>query len=144
LIERISNSEEEEAAAESIIPVEIDLAQSLERLLPLQDKIATVSVRVPVTNGAMADFTVQLKEPTTKKEINLLFKTAAENEYKNIIAYSEDPLVSADIKGDTHSCIIDGTLTSVAVKQVKIIAWFDNEYGYTSRIHRLAFILEKN
>ena len=61
-------------------------------------------------------------------------KRAAENEYKNIIAYSEDPLVSADIKGDTHSCIIDGTLTSVAVKQVKIIAWFDNEYGYTSRI----------
>ncbi|QEC69115.1 type I glyceraldehyde-3-phosphate dehydrogenase [Panacibacter ginsenosidivorans] len=122
------------AAAESIIPVEIDLAQSLERLLPLQDKIAAVSVRVPVTNGAMADFTVQLKEPAAKEEINLLFKKAAENEYKNIIAYSEDPLVSADIKGDTHSCIIDGTLTSVAVKQVKIIAWFDNEYGYTSRI----------
>ena len=122
------------AAAESIIPVEIDLAQSLERLLPLKDKIAAVSTRVPVTNGAMADFTIQLKEKTTKDDINLLFKKAAQNEYKGIIAYSEDPLVSADIKGDTHSCIIDGTLTSVVVKQVKLIAWFDNEYGYTSRM----------
>jgi len=122
------------AAAESIIPVEIDLAQSLERLLPLKNKIAAVSVRVPVTNGAMADFTVQLKEQTTKEDINLLFKKAAQNEYKGIIAYSEDPLVSADIKGDTHSCIIDSTLTSVVGKQVKLIAWFDNEYGYTSRM----------
>ena len=122
------------AAAESIIPVEIDLAHSLERLLPLQNKIAAVSTRVPVTNGAMADFTVQLKEPKTIQEINILFKKAALYEYKNIIAYTEDPLVSADIKGNNHSCVIDGTLTSVVEKQVKLIAWFDNEYGYTSRM----------
>jgi glyceraldehyde 3-phosphate dehydrogenase len=122
------------AAAESIIPVEIDLAHSLERLLPLKDKIAAVSVRVPVTNGAMADFTVQLKEEVTRDQVNLLFKKAAGHEYKNIIDYTEDPLVSADIKGNTHSCVIDGTLTSVIGKQVKIIAWFDNEYGYTSRM----------
>lgn len=123
------------AAAESIIPVEIDLSQSLERLLPpLANRIATVSTRVPVTNGAMADFTLQLKTEASKQEINLLFKTAAETEYKNILAYSEDQLVSADIKGDTHSCVIDSTLTSVIQKQVKIIAWFDNEYGYTSRM----------
>jgi glyceraldehyde 3-phosphate dehydrogenase len=122
------------AAAESIIPVEIDLGQSLERLMPLQNKIASVSVRVPVTNGAMGDFTVQLKKSITKDEINLLFKKAAETEYKNILAYTEDPLVSADIKGNTHSCVIDGTLTSVAGNQVKVIAWFDNEFGYTSRM----------
>lgn len=123
------------AAAESIIPVEIDLSQSLERLLPpLKNSVATVSTRVPVTNGAMADFTIQLKEETTKSEINRLFKTAAETEYKSIIAYSEDQLVSADIKGDTHSCVIDSTLTSVVKKQVKLITWFDNEYGYTSRM----------
>lgn len=123
------------AAAESIIPVEIDLSQSLERLLPpLKDCIATVSTRVPVTNGAMADFTIQLKEEKTKSEINHLFKTAAQTEYKNIIDYSEDQLVSADIKGNTHSCVIDSTLTSVAKKQVKLITWFDNEYGYTSRM----------
>lgn len=122
------------AAAESIIPVEIDLAHSLERLLPLQNKIAAMSVRVPVTNGAMADFTVQLKTDATKEQINLLFQKAAMSEYKGIIDYTEDPVVSADIKGNTHSCIIDGLLTNVTGRQVKLIAWFDNEYGYTSRM----------
>jgi glyceraldehyde 3-phosphate dehydrogenase len=122
------------AAAESIIPVEIDLAQSLERLLPLSNRIAAVSIRVPVTNGALADFTVQLKESVTAHQINSLFKKAAMGEYRGILDYTEDPLVSADIKGNPHSAIIDGTLTSVAGKQVKLIAWFDNEYGYTSRM----------
>ncbi len=122
------------AAAESIIPVEIDLAQSLERLLPLQGKVASVSIRVPVTNGALADFTVQLCQPVSREQINLLFKKAAADEYKGIVDYTEDPLVSADIKKNVHSCIIDGTLTSVVGSQVKLIAWFDNEYGYTSRM----------
>ncbi|GGA90728.1 type I glyceraldehyde-3-phosphate dehydrogenase [Puia dinghuensis] len=123
------------AAAESIIPVEIDLAGSLERLLPaLKDKIATVSTRVPVANGAMADFTVQLKTATPASEINALFFNAARQEYKGILDYTEEDLVSLDIKGDTHSCVVDGTLTSVVGRQVKLIAWFDNEYGYTSRM----------
>lgn len=123
------------AAAESMIPVEIDLAHSLERLLPaLQNKIAAVSTRVPVTNGAMMDFTIQLKEPVTKDVINGMFKKSILREYKGIIDYTEDQIVSADIKGNTHSCIIDGTLTSVVGRQVKLIAWFDNEYGYTSRM----------
>ena len=123
------------AAAESIIPVEIDLHQSLERLLtPLQGRVAAVSTRVPVTNGAMADITIQFKHPCTKEQLNAMFKKAAEREYKGILDYTEDPLVSADIKGNTHSCVIDGTLTSVIGKQAKVIAWFDNEYGYTSRI----------
>jgi len=123
------------AAAESIVPVEIDLAVSLERLIPaLKDRIATVSTRVPVANGAMADFTVQLKTAATAKEINALFANAAKQEYKGVLDYSEEELVSVDIKGDTHSCVVDGTLTSVVGKQVKLIAWFDNEYGYTSRM----------
>lgn len=123
------------AAAESIIPVEIDLAQSLERLLPpLSGKVATSSTRVPVTNGAMGDFVVQMKENVTRTQINTLFQKTAEMEYKGIIAYTEDPLVSADIKGNTHSLILDGTLTAVIGKQVRLVAWFDNEYGYTSRI----------
>lgn len=122
------------AAAESIIPVEIDLASSLEKLLFLQNKIAAVSIRIPVSNGALADFTVQLKKETNRDQINELFKKAAQNEYKGIIQYTEDPVVSTDIKGNTHSCIIDGSLTSVVGKQVKLFAWFDNEYGYTSRI----------
>jgi len=123
------------AAAESIIPVEIDLASSLERLMPvLHDRIAAVSTRVPVANGALADFTVQLKTRTSAREINSLFKTSAQHEYKGILEYNEEALVSLDIKGNTHSCIIDGTLTSVVGNQLKLIAWFDNEFGYSSRM----------
>lgn len=123
------------AAAESIIPVEIDLQQSLDRLLPgLHGKIAAVSTRVPVANGAMADFTLQLKQEMNRQEINRLFAIAAQTEYKGIIEYTEDPLVSLDIKGNTHSCIIDGTLTTVVGNHVKLIAWFDNEYGFTTRM----------
>lgn len=123
------------AAAESIIPVEIDLQQSIERLLPaLKDKIASVSTRVPVANGAMADFTIQLQQESSAQEINRLFSTAAKNDYKGIIEYTEDQLVSLDIKGNTHSCVIDGSLTSVIGNHVKLIAWFDNEYGFTTRM----------
>jgi glyceraldehyde 3-phosphate dehydrogenase len=123
------------AAGESIVPVEIDLCQSLERLFPvLQHKMAAVSTRVPVANGALADFTIQLHQETSAEAINRLFRTAAQNEYRGIIEYSEDPLVSIDIKGNTHSCIIDGTLTSVVGNHLKLFAWFDNEYGFTSRM----------
>jgi len=133
------------AAAESIIPVEIDLAGSLERLMPeLKDRIATVSTRVPVANGAMADFTVQLKTAVTVKDINTLFANAAKQEYAGILDYTEEPLVSLDIKGDSHSCVMDGTLTSIVGRQLKLIAWFDNEYGYTSRmIDWLFYMAEK-
>jgi len=132
------------AAAESIIPVEVDLGGSLERLLPaLKSRIATVSTRVPVANGAMADFTVQLKAETTPAAVNALFRNAAKQEYKGILDYTEEPLVSLDIKGDTHSCVIDGTLTSVVGRQVKVIAWFDNEYGYTSRMIDWLFYWKK-
>ena len=123
------------AAAESIIPVEIDLHQSLERLMPaLKDKIAAISTRVPVANGAMADFTIQLKNKISASAINEILKKAALNEYKGVLDYTEEQLVSADIKGNTHSCIIDGSLTSVVGNQLKLIAWFDNEYGFTSRM----------
>lgn len=123
------------AAAESIIPVEIDLHHSLERLLPgMKGKIAAVSTRVPVVNGAMGDFTIQMASLVTAEQVNALFKKSASNEYKGILGYTEESLVSLDIKGNTHSCVIDGTLTSVVGNHVKIIAWFDNEYGFTSRM----------
>ncbi len=123
------------AAAESIVPVEVDLFQSLEVLFPaLRNKISSLSTRIPVANGAMADLTVTLKEERSVQEINRLLKTAAETDYKGIIDFTTEELVSLDIKGNTHSCIIDGSLTTVIGRQVKIIAWFDNEYGYTSRI----------
>ena len=122
------------AAAESIIPVVVDLHQSLERLMPgMKGKIAAVSTRVPVANGAMGDFTLQLNESVSVKQVNELFRKAASHEFKGIIEYTEEPLVSLDIKGNQHSCVIDGTLTSVVGNHVKLIAWFDNEYGFTSR-----------
>lgn len=123
------------AAAESIIPVEIDLDKSLNRLLPsLQNKINVFSTRVPVANGAMAEFTVQLKSETNTSYVNKLFKTASENRYKGILDYTEEQLVSLDIKGNIHSCIVDGTQTSVIENHARIVAWFDNEYGFTSRM----------
>ncbi len=123
------------AAAESIIPVEIDLHHSLERLIPgLKGKVGAVSTRVPVANGAMADFTVQFGNPVTAEEVNNLFRKSAENGFRGIIDYTDEPLVSLDIKGNTHSCLVDGTLTSVVGSQLKLIAWFDNEYGFTSRM----------
>lgn len=123
------------AAGESIIPVEIDLTHSLERLLPaMRDKIAAVSTRVPVANGALADFTVQLEQAVTARDVNRLFSTAAQNGYQGIVQYTEDPLVSQDIKGNPHSCIVDGTLTSVINNHLKLFAWFDNEYGFTTRM----------
>jgi glyceraldehyde 3-phosphate dehydrogenase len=123
------------AAAESIIPVDIDLYKSLNRLIPgLRDKISTSSTRVPVANGAMANFYVQLTSEVPAKHINKLFKKSAQDEYKEILEYTEEPLVSLDIKGNTHSCIVDGTQTSVIGNQLRLVAWFDNEYGFTSRM----------
>lgn len=123
------------AAAESIIPVDIDLHKSLNRLIPmLKNKISTSSTRVPVANGAMANFYVQLTADSSTEGINELFKKSARDEYKNILEYTEEQLVSLDIKGNTHSCIVDGTQTSVIGNQLRLVVWFDNEYGFTSRM----------
>jgi glyceraldehyde 3-phosphate dehydrogenase len=123
------------AAAESIIPVAIDLHKSLNRLLPgLKDKINVFSTRIPVANGAMASFNVQLKEEVSAEQINKMFKTASQNEYKGILDFTEEPLVSLDIKGNPHSCIIDGTQTAVIGNHARVVAWFDNEFGFTSRL----------
>lgn len=132
------------AAAESIIPVPVDLAHSLEKLFPpLESKIAAVTTRIPVANGALGDFTFQLKDEVTKEQVNTIFREASAGEYKGIIEYTEEPIVSLDIKGNTHSAIIDGSLTSVVARQVKVFAFFDNEYGYTSRMIDWLVYLEK-
>jgi glyceraldehyde 3-phosphate dehydrogenase len=123
------------AAAESIIPVDIDLHKSLNRLIPgLKNKIATSSIRVPVANGAMANFSIQMADEISVKQINELFKKSAENNYKGILDYTEEPLVSLDIKGNVHSCIVDGTQTAVIGNHLHLVAWFDNEFGFTSRM----------
>jgi glyceraldehyde 3-phosphate dehydrogenase len=123
------------SAAESIIPVPVDLAHSLERLFPgLYKRIAAMTTRVPVVNGAFADFSFVLKQNVTKEEVNSIFRAAANNAYKGMVAYTEEPLVSLDIKGNVHSAIVDGNLTSVLGNHLRLFAFFDNEYGYTSRM----------
>lgn len=123
------------AAAESIIPVDIDLYQSLNRLLPgLKDRVTTSSTRVPVANGAMANFYIQFKNDVSAKTVNEIFEKAANDEYKDILEYTMDEIVSMDIKGNTHSAIIDGTQTSAIGNHLRLVAWFDNEYGFTSRM----------
>ncbi len=123
------------AAAESIIPVEIDLGESLERLMPhLNGRLAAISTRIPVANGALGDFTVQLQQEVSSGQIRKAFRTASNGKYKGVVAYTEEPLVSLDVKGNTHSSVIEGPLISVVGNHVKIFAWFDNEFGYTSRI----------
>lgn len=123
------------AANESIIPVEIDLADSLTRLFPeLNNKIAATSTRVPVANGAMADFTFQLQRELKAENINQIIREATLSNYKTILEYTESPIVSTDVKGSTYSAIVEGSLTKIVERQAKLIAFFDNEYGYTSRI----------
>lgn len=123
------------AAAESIIPVPVDLAESLERLFPfLKNKLGTVTTRVPVANGALADFTFLFDKDVTATEVNSCLKSAAEGALKGILQYTEEPIVSLDVKGNQHSAVVDGSLTWRAAHQVKLLVLFDNEYGYTSRI----------
>jgi glyceraldehyde 3-phosphate dehydrogenase len=89
---------------------------------------------VPVTNGSVTDLTVLLKKPATKIAINAAMKQASETTLRGILAYTEDPIVSADIIGDTHSCIFDAQLTAANGLLVKVVGWYDNERGYAQRI----------
>lgn len=123
------------AAGQSIIPTTTGAAKALTKIFPdLADVIGGAGIRVPVPNGSLSDITLNVKKETSIKEINAAFKQASENSMKGIVQYMEDPIVSIDIVGNRHSCIFDAEMTSVIGKMVKIIAWYDNEYGYSSRI----------
>jgi glyceraldehyde 3-phosphate dehydrogenase len=111
----------------------------------LEGKLGGAGIRVPVLNGSLTDFTCILKKPTTIEEINAAFKHAAENEMKNVLEYTEDPIVSVDILDNTHSCIFDALLTSIVGDLVKVVGWYDNESGYSARLVDLVLkIAEKN
>jgi glyceraldehyde 3-phosphate dehydrogenase len=123
------------AAAQSIIPTTTGAAKAVGLVLPhLQGKLDGISMRVPVANGSVTDLTVLLKKPATKIMINEAMKQASESTLKGILAYTEDPIVSADIIGDTHSCIFDAQLTAANGHLVKVVGWYDNEMGYAQRI----------
>lgn len=123
------------AAGQSIVPTTTGAAKALTKVFPeLADVIGGCGIRVPVPNGSLTDITFNVKQQTTIEEINEAFKKASENSMKGILQYTEDPIVSIDIVGNPYSCVFDSGMTSVIGKMVKIIGWYDNETGYSSRL----------
>ena len=131
------------AAGQSIVPTTTGAAKALTKIFPeLADCIGGCGIRVPVINGSLTDITFNVKKETTVESINNAFKQAAETSFKGVLEYTEDPIVSIDIVGNTHSCVFDAQMTSVIGKMVKIIGWYDNETGYSSRIVDLIYRLK--
>src|SRR5699024_3974057 len=110
-------------------------AKAVGQVLPeLNGKLNGMAVRVPVPDGSVTDLVAELDKNVTEEEVNAAFKKAADNELKGIMEYSEDPLVSKDIVGNPHSSIVDGLSTMVMEdNMVKVVSWYDNEMGYSSR-----------
>ena len=123
------------AAAESIVPTTTGAAKALAKIFPeLEGHIGGCGIRVPVPDGSLTDLTLVVENPPTEDEIKAAMKAASEGELKNILAYTEDPLVSVDILGNPNSCLFDAELTSVIGNMVKIVGWYDNEAGYSNRL----------
>jgi len=123
------------AAAMSIIPTSTGAAKAITKIFPhLEGKLGGCGMRVPVPDGSLTDITCVLTKPVTVAEINAVFKKAAETNLKGILEYTEEPIVSIDIVGNSHSCIYDAEFTSVVGNMIKVIGWYDNEYGYSNRL----------
>jgi glyceraldehyde 3-phosphate dehydrogenase len=123
------------AAAVSMVPTSTGAAKAITKIFPhLEGRLGGCGIRVPVPDGSLTDITCQLKKLPTPAEINAAFKAAAEGELKGILEYTEDPIVSIDVVGNPHSCLYDAEFTSVVGNMVKVIGWYDNEYGYSSRL----------
>ena len=126
------------AAGQSIVPTTTGAAKALTKIFPdLADVIGGCGIRVPVANGSLTDITLHVNKNLSIEQINEAFKKAAQGKYKGILEYTEDPIVSIDIVGNTHSCIFDAQMTSTIGDMVKIIGWYDTETGYSSRIINL-------
>ncbi len=126
------------AAAVSMIPTSTGAAKAITSIFPhLKGKLGGAGIRVPVPNGSLTDFTCLLKKDVSVQEINAAFKQASENSLKGILQYTEDPIVSIDIQENSHSCIFDAQLTSIVGRLVKVVGWYDNEWGYSSRLAEL-------
>ncbi|MFF3905439.1 type I glyceraldehyde-3-phosphate dehydrogenase [Streptomyces sp. NPDC001848] len=124
------------AAAENIIPTTTGAAKATALVLPqLKGKLDGIAMRVPVPTGSVTDLVVELSREVTKEEVNAAFQKAAEGELKGLLEYTEDPIVSSDIVNAPASCTFDSSLTMVQEgKNVKVIGWYDNEWGYSNRL----------
>lgn len=133
------------AANLSMIPTTTGAARAVSLVLPeLKGKLDGFATRVPTPDGSMVDLTVELEREVTVEEVNEAIKAAAEGPLKGILAYVEDPIVSADIVGDSHSSLFDSKLTMVLGGKgnlVKCVSWYDNEWGYSNRVKDLAKIM---
>ncbi|MDO6820063.1 type I glyceraldehyde-3-phosphate dehydrogenase [Zobellia sp. 1_MG-2023] len=133
------------AASQSIVPTTTGAAKALTKIFPhLADVIGGCGIRVPVPNGSLTDITFNVKKETSINQINTVFKKKSDKELKNILLYTEDPIVSIDINNSYYSCTFDSMMTSVIGKMVKIIGWYDNETGYSSRLIDLILLLTRN
>jgi glyceraldehyde 3-phosphate dehydrogenase len=122
-------------ASQSIVPTTTGAAKALTKIFPnLEGKIGGCGIRVPVPDGSLTDITFNVTREVTIEEINLAFKKASETNLKGILEYTKDPIVSVDVIGNKNSCVFDSQLTSVIDKMVKVVGWYDNEIGYSSRI----------
>ena len=131
-------------ASQSIVPTTTGAAKALTKIFThLDNKIGGCGIRVPVPDGSLTDITFNVKRAVTIDEINAAFKSAAETNLRGILAYTEDPIVSVDVIGNTNSCIFDAQLTSVIDKMVKVVGWYDNEIGYSSRLIDLILYTSK-
>jgi glyceraldehyde 3-phosphate dehydrogenase len=133
------------AAAQNIIPTTTGAAKAVGKVLPeLDGKLNGGAVRVPTPDGSLTDLVVELEKNVTEEEVNQAFKDAAESNLKGIMQYSDDPLVSSDIVGNPHSSIIDGLSTMIMEDNMaKVVAWYDNEMGYSARCLDLASFIKK-
>ena len=132
------------AAGQSIVPTTTGAAKALTKLFPdLNNVIGGCGIRVPVANGSLCDITLNVKKKTSIQEVNTLFEKAANGPLKGILEFTQDPIVSIDIVGNTHSCVLDSEMTSVIGKMIKIIGWYDNETGYSSRIIDLIYKMSR-
>ena len=132
-------------ASQSIVPTTTGAAKALTKIFPeFEGKIGGCGIRVPVPDGSLTDITFNVKRTVTIQEINAAFKNAAQTTLKGILDYTEDPIVSVDVIGNKNSCIFDAQLTSVIDKMVKVVGWYDNEIGYSSRIIDLILLTENN
>ncbi|RDI34301.1 type I glyceraldehyde-3-phosphate dehydrogenase [Lentzea flaviverrucosa] len=127
------------SAAVNIIPTSTGAARAIGQVIPsLEGKLDGLAVRVPVEDGSLTDLTVRLSEPATADQVNRAFAEAASQHLKGILRYTTDPVVSRDIIGDPASCVFDSSLTKVQGHVVKVMGWYDNEWGYASRTVDLA------
>jgi len=133
------------AAAVSIIPTSTGAAKAVSLVLPeLKGKLDGMSLRVPTPDVSVVDVVFEVSKKTTKEEVNAALKSAAEGKLKGILQFEEAPLVSIDFKGNPHSSIVDAALTSVIEgTMVKVVSWYDNEWGYSNRLRDLAILVAK-